>query len=271
MALVKPYSHYSGVSAQGRYAGPAPTYTEPANRTVHVADPAHGQDAQDPNPVWLAPSLPPVDQVGEYPGSEWVMTGGVIEMDLTPRTHDQGGGNIEMTTSARAQAALSAIEHGTDYGASDKGTWAPPPVTFHTERQDYVRVPGNGAGDDISVSAVALQRGLNSLPENNPEGYRAGEVQWERPDRKFPIALERNHDHRVLVLNIAEGGGADIPAQGGSYPLTFDSLARAITDIAARPAIRREPIGIGESELTDGALDSYNIAPSATVGRWVVG
>ncbi len=269
MALVKPYNHYSSNAGRGIYSSGAPIYHDPPNYTVHVADPAHGQDANDPNPVWHSPALPAVAQVGEYPGSQWIMTGGVVEMDMTPTNHE-GGDTPPMARNERAMAIVSGMVHGNDYGAADKGNWAPPPITFRSERQDYVRIAGNGPGDDLAVSATAVRRGLNSLQENNPEGYRAGEVQWERPDRKFPIG-ERHHDNRPLILNIAEGGGADIPSQGGAYPLTFDSLARAITNVAARPQARREPIGIGESELSDGALDSYNLAPSATVGQWVVG
>lgn len=261
MALKKAYAHYSGGVG---------TYTDPAERTVHVADPSHGVlDTPDAVPVWYAPALTPVADVGEYPGMHWVMTGGSVQLDNTPRTHD-GGDTMPMQRDLRAMAIASGAAHGADYGASTAGNWAPPPVTFRDEHQEYVRIPGNGPADDLSVNPVALQRGLNGLPENNSEGFNPGSVQWERTERKFAIG-ERVHDQRVLHLNVAEGGGTNVPAKGGPYNAAFDSLARAITNVAQMPQVRREPQGIGESLLTDGALDSYYLAPRASTGQWVVG
>lgn len=259
MAYKKPYSYYS-----------TGTYSDPSQRLVHVAAPEHGDlDTPDAVPIWYAPALTPVADIGAYPGMNWVMTGGSMQLDHTPVSHD-GGDTMPMQPDLRAMAAASGARHGTDYGSSLAGNWAPPPVTFRDEHQVYTRIPGNGPGDDISVSTVALQRGLNSLPENNPDGYNPGSVQWERAERKFAIG-ERVHDMRVLHLNVAEGGGTNVPAKGGPYNSPFDSLARALTNINARPQQRREPQGIGESELSDGALDSYFLAPRATVGQWVVG
>lgn len=259
----KPYSYYSGGTG---------TYTDPAIRTTHVADAAHADlDVPDTVPVWYAPALPAVADVGSHPGTEWIMTGGTFTLDHTPPGHD-GGDTMPAQHTDQAAQYQSGLRHGLDYGGALAGYWAPPPLQFRgEEHQDYVRVAGNGPADDVSVSPVALQRGLNSLPENNPEGYRPGEVAWERPpDRKFAVQLDRTHDMRVLHLNIADGGGTNVPAQGGPYSEAFDTLARAITNVAARPGQRRQPDGISQDIVTDGALDSHYGAPRATVGQWVV-
>lgn len=265
MALPKPYSKFGT-----NYANQ--TYTDPAQRAVHVADPAHAvlTEGDDPNPVWHAPVLPGLgDGDGQYPGSEWLMTEPGIALDSTPRTHDGGDSQPAHATLQEMQAASGAA-HGVDYGGSRAGNWAAPRPQFHDERQVYTYVDGNGPADHIGVDPVALQRGLNSLAENNPEGYRAGVTEWQRADRKFAIG-QRVHDLRVLHLNVAEGGGDDVPAKGGRYNSPFDSLARAITNVASRPEVRREPVGIGEATLTDGAFDGSNLAPSASLGEWIVG
>lgn len=261
--MARPYSHYSTAFASA-------TYTDPAARVVHVADPDHAnRNEPDPNPVWQAPPLAEVGAVGEYPGSEWLLTGGGVELDMTPDGHD-GGDALPAYGTQRAAQAASGQAHGTDYGGSTRANWAAPMPRFVDERQDYVRIAGTGPGDYVGVDPVALQRGRNALAENNPEGYRAGEVHWERTERRFAIG-ERVHDQRVLHLNVAEGGGSNVPAKGGRYTSPFDSLARAITNVASRPQIRREPQGLSDDVLSDGALDSYNLAPSASVGEWVVG
>lgn len=226
-------------------------YVEPG-RVIYQSDPAHAvTDAPDPNAyTWEAPPMPE-NAAPEYLGMDMFATLPGVVLDNTPVTHD-GSPHPSRDTDAEMQADSRAA-HSRDYGASRADNFALPPVEFHDERQTHTVVQGYGS-EASAVNPVALLRGLNANPENNPDGFRQGETSLWRFDRKFPVG-ERRHDTRVVSLNTAYAAGNVPPPPADRftpYSSPFASLARAITNVAQRPAVRRDPVGLSEGIQTDG-------------------
>ncbi len=239
-------------------------YVDPDER-LHVADASHSQAQKDPNATWYAPA--DVDDQADflYDGDavvgDWVTDGPGLVFDVTPTDHRDGGEFRAFTSDAEA-AAVNAAVGNDDRGASVQDSYAPPLVQDYTTRYASNRIEGTPYA---GVSPVALQRGLNANPENNPEGFRRGFVEQFFVDRKFQIG-ERFHDRRLLTPNLAtvETDQAAVPGTSGS---PFTTLARGMSTIAQRPMIRRNPPTISESVTDDGAYQTYDDQPS----DWVTG
>lgn len=242
-------------------------YYDPLHGKVHTADRRHA-DVAETDPVafvYTAPlGLDYVDEhVPEFLGTEWVIeTPGRIG-DQTPDTH-AGGDTGQMYATELGMQEDSQKRHGVDYGASREGNYGEPIFRLATEKNEMVWRDGATPEPPTTVNPVALQRGLNGLPENNPDGFRAGHIEWWRPDRKF-FEGWRNTDARPLVPNTAMTATPTppVPTQFGN---PFNSFARAMTTINQRPMLRRDPTPISEQIMTDG---SYG--PDAYAGDWVVG
>lgn len=226
-------------------------YVDPKAGYVPTADPGHGvTDADDPNAyVYDAPPLTEPGPVGEYPGIEWVVNTIGTVIDRTDYT------------SHEASTA--------DEGAAHQGyysQYAPTQGAGETYQSVHFQsLPGQ------TVSNAALRRGLNSLPENNPEGFPVGDQQVNTfaVHRKFLVG-ERVHDRRIMTPNVA-GHAANVPApkDGNPYTQPFDSLARPMSRIFQRPEIRREPVPVSDDLLTDGTGQAQLVSPA--LNTWVVG
>lgn len=224
-------------------------YVDPAAPVRHTADPAHQvPDELDPSPTWHGPSVdvgPSALLTDLLPGMEWVVTtpGRVIDRSAT-RAHDADPG---------------------DHGASRDRAYGEPPERFADEIYDGARFESFTV---TPISTTALQRGLNGLPTNNPDGFRNGWVEQSWISRKFAIG-ERVHDHRVLLPNTAfvetTGDGSTNPP-ASPYLSPFAPLARVIKRINQTPEIRRQPPDMLAGQVTDG---SPLISPPADI--WVVG
>lgn len=226
------------------------TYAEPLSDKLHVVGMEHAdRSTADPNPVWDAPGN--LDQTPEwmadYPDADWLHadTPGVA-LDMTPDTHDTYAGS-----------AMTAP----DQGASRERNYEPPVVQEYRERYLAERFEGLA---ESTVSNDALRRGLNADPINNPQGFRRGWVEQTFVDRKFMIG-ERFHDRRLVQVNTAYDGGDGPPVESTSGN-PFRVLARAITNVAQKPMIRREPVPVDTSEVTDGSEDTYD-----AYDNWVAG
>ncbi len=225
-------------------------YVDPPE-ALHTAAPEHGdRDTPDPNPVWDAPG--DLDQVPEYasqnPDEPWFYaeTGGVQFDSTSGADHDVVG-----------ESAMDAR----DEGASRQRNFVAPVLQSHDERYLSPRFEGLATSP---VPDAALRRGLNADPINNPDGFRLGWVMQTFVDRKM-YDPERVHDRRLLTPNTAYAE-TNQPGQPVTFGNPFASMARAITNIAQKPMIRREPPPIDESELTDGADQPYDDYPD-----WVAG
>lgn len=201
-------------------------------RVVHTADPAHSMVGPDDSvqvTTYQTPAMLDPGPVGEFPGMEFVVEtpGRIIDTSDT-RSHDPDTG---------------------DHGAAVEGVYAAPMTRFFDERYITERFEGNTAPE---VNPVALQRGLNGLAVNNPEGFRLGWVERYFENRKFPIG-ERVHDHRIIFPDLPQFDDGAPPINGGAYPVPFSSLARNITNINQTPTARREPPPMYGDIVTDGA------------------
>lgn len=250
---------YTGMWKQRAYHDPPPFRFD--------LDPAHGvTDAPDLNAfTYDAPPLPEVADVGEFPGMEFFAPLPGVTLNTTPDTHD-GPGHPLRTTDAEMQAD-SLRAHGQNYGASRAATFVPAPMDFHDERQVHTVVAGYGS-EATTVNPVALQRGLNGLSENNPDGFRTGETHLWRHERKFAVG-ERHHDERPVTLNTPYLATNVPPPEAGKanpYMSPFGSLARPITRYFQRPEMRRDPQGISEGVTADGAGDFS----TPIGGEWVM-
>jgi hypothetical protein len=245
-----PQMAYSGAWLRNAYVDPRAAF-------VPTADPAHDdlQDAPPGGEAFQAPPLTESAPIGEYPGAEWVAnTLGTIIDRTDYDTHDAPSG---------------AGAHAVDQGAAEQGYYSQyAPTQFTGERyvsEQFQSLPGQ------TVSDAALRRGMNSLPENNPEGFPVGDQQVNtfRVDRKFAVG-ERVHDRRVITPNTADQvtNVPPAPAQNGLYARSFDSLARAMPNVWQRPEIRREPPSASDDLQQDGAGQSQPLYPA--LSPWVV-
>lgn len=241
-----------------------PYYFDPDSGQVHTADRAHAvTDAPDPIAyVYTAPlGMDYTDEpADEFPGLDCVVQTSGLVLDTTPGGHN-GGDTAPLFGDDAAMMRDAATRHGVDFGASRANNYEPPDTraadeTFTAERFEQ---PAR-----TEINPVALQRGLNSLDVNNPQGFRAGFTEWFRPNRRIPIG-ERRHDHRPLTPNTAylPQDAAPVPTP---YGQPFARFARAITSVNQTPVARRDPTGISRDVTSDAAAESY-----ADVSDWVVG
>jgi hypothetical protein len=101
------------------------------------------------------------------------------------------------------------------------------------------------------MSPLALTRGRNGLPENNPEGFRAGVDSNYFENRRFPVG-DRVHESRIIFPDLPEPDSDPAPL-GGAYPQPFRALARNITNVNQTPADRRPPPPMYGDLITDGS------------------
>lgn len=242
-------------------------FTVEPDQRLHVADPAHSMPSEDPNKVWGAPAELANDQTPEFMYSDdmlagdWVADNTGMVFSAEPYAHTYGNDTSVtpgLVDTAAANAAIAGRDTGTDY----ENNYVPPPVQDYTTQYISKRFEGI---DSTPVNTVALQRGLNSLPENNPEGFRRGWVEQTFVDRKFQIG-ERTHDRRWVTPNTAYAE-TNQPAVPGPYGTPFDTLSRGITNISQKPMMRRQPPSISESVMTDGSEQTY--AGDQIAGDWM--
>jgi hypothetical protein len=234
---------FSGAWRQG-------AYSVPDAYVSHTADPAHAEVGEDDGTQALTYQAPPqADSVelvaAELPGMEWIAA--------TP-------GRVLDTTDYTSHEADTR-----DRGADDAGYYGEPITQFSGEKYEGSRFE---SFDGVEVNPVVLQRGLNGLPVNNPQGFRNGWVEQFWVDRKFAIG-ERVNDERVIFPDTAfsETGKGSGPVEAGPYAQPFGSLARAISSINVTPMARREPPPMGGDQVDDGTP----YYPAGAYDTWVVG
>jgi hypothetical protein len=240
-------------------------YTDPDER-LHTADPSHTEKSEDPNITWDAP--PAVENQPEYLyaqdllNGDWVADNAGMVIDTTPVDH-QDGGDFAATAPGAETINANAATSGRSYGADHADTYAPPLVQDYTTQYLSPRFEGFGSPGQ---NPLTVTRGINSLPENNPDGFRRGWVEQTFVDRKLQAPAGRVHDRRLLTPNTAYSM-SDQPPVGGTSGNPFTGLARAFSTIAQTPMIRREPVSMSDSITTDGSEQTYDESP----GDWMAG
>lgn len=241
-------------------------------RATHLAppDPAHGQQQDDPYPEFH--QAPPGADYGDADFAHAVVQTPGLPMDAPRDGHDSRGGYGLYRNQAERQAAQSRGHAGEDRGWI-RQTYREAPFQDDTTRYLQETWTGNGTA---GVNPVALQRGINGLPENNPAvdgydpgGYRRGLRSLRFVDRKNRIAPRTYTAQQLLARNIRVP--VNQPAQNGEWGRTspFATMARPLDTVAQQPGIFRSPPRLTDTILADQAPvpDDGGIA---TDGMWSV-
>jgi hypothetical protein len=233
---------------------------------LHTADPSHAAPSTDPNPVWNAPADVNDNQADfiyadDAVVGDWFPEPMGLVYDTTPTDHNVGG-DFDTSATPVDQTQSNAASAGRSYGADIQHSFAAPLLQDYTTTYIGKRFEGL---DNYEVNPVALVRGLNADPANNPEGFRRGWVEQSFTDRKLQVG-ERTHDRRFLTPNLPYLTPDSEPVTG-PYGTPFSSLAKSMTSISQNPFIRREPVSISDSVTDDGSGQDYDSQP----GDWVAG
>lgn len=218
-------------------------------------DPAHGQ-RDTPQ------EYPTTDQVYPETGMEYEGTQMPVDMAVgqglvlgTPsRSHQGIGGRRMVRTDDQHREELRVLHSEDGQRASLASAYTRPPMQdSHTVYSDtYAESPDIYATPNNS-GAVAVMRGIDGNPQNNPEGIRRG---WERGgpyvERDRRLGRRRYHYgmqplvERTVYVPASQpqirGAGPDI------LPLPTWKQAGTLTGIK-RPALFRAPPAVDESWL----------------------
>jgi hypothetical protein len=244
-----------------------------ANPTqLKEASPRHGQDQSDPYPQdHLAPVGP------DYGDTDFMRT--VVQTPGLPldapdaRSHDGPGRGGAFHNQAERQALQQRGHEGQDRG------WVRSTYVGRQSQQDdttrYLQQDWTGNGSP-APTPEAIQRGINSLPQNNPDvegydpgGYRRGLRSWRFIDRKNRIDPRVYTAQQLLAREIRIP--APQPAQNGTWGRTspFASMARSMDTVAVRPGLFRSPPGLTDTVLADESAAAGD-GGIATDGMWSV-
>lgn len=234
-------------------------YLDPASPRLEVVDPSHAiTDAPDPRKAdWAAPPMqdPGIVPGGQYPGMEWVVRTDGQVLDHTPDDNH-----------TPPQYTSGPGVHSVDYGGTTVTYRGDAVLGYPGQSDEAIFMEGLGP---IEINPVAIDRGLNSYAQNNPDGFRRGIVDWWRSNRPSRM-LERRHYSRPVWPNTADVV-TNVPPPDGAWSNTtspFNSMARQITNLWQRPQTRREPAGISEGLTGDG---SASVLHQTMPSPWVVG
>jgi hypothetical protein len=146
--------------------------------------------------------------------------------------------------------------HALDRGGVKRQTHEEPFLRGHDERHFTTRTETHP--DRMGDPTVASLRGDNSLPENNPEGYRFGWYVWRRMQRRmFQNGPEVRHVERMLH----PGGAASatvsaVPQNPGRYTSPFSWNRKLIESRLQAGILRRNPPESQSLIMSDGTETS---------------
>jgi len=217
-------------------------YVDPKAAYVPTASPEHGTDDGPGEHAYAhqAPALPEPGASGEFVGMSWLdnvtnMLGAVIDR-TNYESHDAPEGpGAHAVNEGAARAGYSSDRAATQCTAEE----------YRSVRFESNPSPG--------VSNTALRRGMNSLPENNPDGFPVGQAQVNdfAVFRKFAVG-QRRHDRRVVTPNTAAAvSNVPTPDRGNLLTSPFDSLARPFQRVFQKPELRREPPSVSDDLQTE--------------------
>jgi hypothetical protein len=155
--------------------------------------------------------------------------------------------------------------HGIDRGAVLRTSYQQRFMRSHDERPVTTRTEANPTPGDLTLSS---KRGKNSLPENNPEGYRQGfTVQRFLHRRMFAMGPEIRHSDRLLRnVTAAAATQSPAPAKPNRYTSPFSWNRKLVESRLQFPILRRDPASVASTVQADGTSGESPIP-----GDWVVG
>lgn len=206
-------------------------------------------------PPYASPRLQPGPPTLEDPGTAYDPVGpaqapGVV-LDHESVSHEGDGGAGGGQTLYRAQAAANRAR-SVDRGAARRQVWEEPLARSHDETHTTERL----TVDPISGgSRVAAMRGRNSLPENNPEGFRYG-IRVQRWANRRIWLRQRRHDLRPLVPFVAAAAVDSPPmTDGNRYTSPYGWTIRSKKRVFSMPMQRRNPRDYDEEVISDGVTE----------------
>jgi hypothetical protein len=234
------------------------TFVDRALDPAPGVDPAHlYMDAPEAGsrPPSGAPMMdlgPPYLSDNEDGSIPWdVETNGLV-LDTEPVTHEE-----EIST------PVPSPMHAVNRGAVARYSYQQPIMRSIDERYETTRTENLPVTGDLTP---AVLRGDNSLPQNNPDGYRNGWTVWRRMNRPmFGNNGNRRYDERLLrAMTAAAAVQSPAPERANRYQSPFSWNKFNIGTRLNFPMQRRDPPAWDESTLTDG-LDNQQDIPT-----WVV-
>ena len=239
----------AGTGTVRSYSGAWRTQQQYADRALALApgvDPSHR--LPDPLDAQVRPpsGAPTMDlaplYMTERPDASYLAEVDVpgIILDAEPITHEE-----------EISYPVPSPLHAVDRGRVAHDTFNHPAMRasderYTTERPETVPITG-----DLTV---AVLRGDNSLPQNNPDGYRYGFYVKRWVERTaFPTrGMWRRYDERALRhMTAARGAQSPTPDHPNRYTSPFSWNKRAITHALQRPIQRRNPPPWDESVLAE--------------------
>lgn len=244
-------------------------------RPTRLAEPStrHGQDASDQYPQ--DHQAPAGADYGDADFARTVVNTPGLALDAP--TRDPGDSDA-VGGAFRSQLERQQFQAKGHQGR-DRG-WVQSQYSGRQQSQDdttrYLESRWEGGGH-TAPPAEAVQRGLNSLPQNNDtsiegyggRGWRAGFQRWRFVDRKNRIDPRVYTAQQLLAREIKIP--APQPAQDGSWGRTspFASMARNLSTVTTAPGIFRAPPNLTDSVIADQAPAAAD-GGIATDGMWSV-
>lgn len=234
-------------------------------------DPSHMQpDAPDPGQV--SAGYPRVDHpplyLTEQPDASYAFeldTPGLI-LSTEPETHDAG--DVQVVHPSPFPGAEfgppSGSAHSLDRGAQLLQLYADPSMRAQDERPATERWE---SAPLETPSVDAALRGTNSLPQNNPEGYRYGWLVKRYYHRELPHEFQRHTERAMYPAGAARA--VDSPAMSAQnsnrYTSPFAWRSFYGTRNWQRPIMRRNPPEAWNDQTADGMTEASDVP-----GDWVV-
>jgi hypothetical protein len=239
-----------------RYVDPPTVLGRPELSELHMEG---APDEDGSRPPWVAVHQGDVPDFLTDPGDTYDPVGSAeapgLVLDVeSHEDHDTG------TSTAGGQSREQARKAGNAARSLDRGA---------IRRQVYEPVRQRDATDTRSTEAyvldpisagsrVATVRGKNSLPENNPDGFRVGVRIRRFTNRKIPGGGLRRHNAHPLRVNVAAPVNVSPPPAPGDATRNgspFSSNIMSKTRTQQAPVARRSPRAWDDDVVTDGAPD----------------
>lgn len=261
-------STYSGAWTRSRGARAKPGYgrTTPAPganpnlgsgaRLDHLNPVEPGTGFPEPVPV-----LPPAPAY-LYAADDFMLPLQVAPMDPVdsePEGHDVGG--VDRGRTLLQGQALAARAHERDYGAADVHHFDHPVGRSVRDTYQTQRLEAEFA---VAGSRMALVRGRNSYPENNPDGPPTqGSYVMRWIDRQYTRRGIRTDVQPLRPYRAALAADNPAPAAGqaNAYTSPFRRNGNARRSKLTTPQVRRLPRDPSDSVELDGTDDPQYTDP----------
>jgi hypothetical protein len=232
-------------------------------------------DAPDSGQVWAG--YPRVDyapyfltQASDDSYAHELDTPGVI-LNVEPEGHDVGDPDVihpSPMPGALTFPNTDTSAHSLDRGAQLLQIYADPSERAEDERP----VTARWEQDAIErVSDTALKRGTNSLPENNPDGYRLGWSVKRFYHRWLPHEYQKHTERAIHPYDTTASAAVKSPAftaeQSNRYTSPFAWTSFYGTRNMQFPIMRRQPPDAFAVDQGNDGTDEVSEVPA----DWVIG